>query len=287
MLLIKQFWTLKSGAWAQLKLQNRYFVFLVTFVICITTVGVSVQRTLKEIIETPSHLLPLMAESLPAASHFYLNYVLVGCFSVVLELLRVVPCITFFFYTRCTSSDVETARSLSEPEDQDFYGMGARSARVALIMVLAIVFSTVQPLMVVFACLYFFCCNIVYAYLFVFAETKKPDLGGAFWLCCLKHLLFALCLYVALMIGILSAQGRAGQYAAAGVAPLFVVLSLSWDRLGQFNWEILPFETLADVCHEGTRRKSFGCGDQVMGMYIQPECHAERRIAGLHPDIGT
>merc|ERR1719506_67108 len=134
--------------------------------------------------------------------------------------------------------------------------MGARFGRVALIMTLAIVFSTVMPLITLFASIYFYFCNVFYGYLLVFAETKKADLGGEFWIVSLRHILFALVLYVALMMGIMSSQGRSGRWPAVATAPVLLVLFLVWRRLGQFSWEILPFETLADMDHEFTKRKS-------------------------------
>lgn len=293
MVIIRQFWTLKSGAWAQLKLQNRFFIFQVTFVIFITTLGISVQHTLTDIVEKPSRILVLLAEKLPQASHFYLNYVLLGWFTVAMELLRAVQIVKYVFYTRCSHMDAERAREVSEPEDQDSCGMGARFGRVALIMTLAIVFSTVMPLITLFAAIYFYFCNVFYGYLLVFAETKKADLGGEFWIVSLRHILFALVLYVALMMGIMSSQGRSGRWPAVATAPVLLVLFLVWRRLGQFSWEILPFETLADMDHEFTKRKSIALpykgltGDSDTNVYVQPECqNFDNDISSLPESLG-
>lgn len=273
MTIIREFWTLKAGAWAQLKLQSRLFIFQVTFVLFITTVGVSLQRSLTRIIHNPKEVVSLLAETLPEASHFYLNYVLLAWFTVAMELLRYFQCAQYLWYTLVSGMSSEKAREAGEPEDQDSFGLGARFGKVALIMTLALVFSTVMPLITLFAFIYFFLCNICYAYLLVFAETRKPDLGGAFWIVSLRHILFALIVYVTLMVGILSstsadASGRSpGRYPAVAIAPVFLVLFLAWRRLGQLNWEILPFETLADTDHEHGKTRSIWAG-----IYMQPEC---------------
>jgi len=289
MLLIRQFMTLKSGGWAQLKLQNRYFIFLVVYVVFITTIGVSIQRTIGEIIAHPGNIIPLLAASLPSASHFYLNYVLIGWFTVAVEMLRWWQCAVYLVYKHCFHLDEETARAMGEPEDQDGQGMGSRWAKVALIVVLAIVFSSIMPLITFFALVFFLLCNTFFGYLLVYAETKKPDMGGAFWIVSLKHTLFALVLYVALMVGMLSAQGKAAKYPSALASSMFVVLFFAWQRLGQYNWEILPFENIAEWDHGETKRKSiFGANAMQKGEYIQPECRAPQKqneIAGLHPDL--
>merc|ERR1719491_159529 len=132
-------------------------------------------------------------------------------------------------------------------------------------MTLTMVFISVMPVISIVGAMFFFLCNIAYRYLFVFAETKKPDLGGAFWIVALRHIIFALTLYVTLVVGILSLQ-RPGRYPASATVPLYFVLFLAYRRLGQFNWEILPFESLADL---DKQKSAVACLDE---RYFQPEC---------------
>merc|ERR1719329_1149503 len=70
------------------------------------------------------------------------------------------------------------AHDLAEPEDQDYYGMGSRSARFTIMLVIAIVFCTLSPLMTVLALINSGLCRLFYGYLFNYAETVKSDLGG-------------------------------------------------------------------------------------------------------------
>merc|ERR1719183_1638905 len=92
------------------------------------------------------------------------------------------------------------AKELSEPEDQDYYGMGGRSARFTLNMVIALVYCSLTPLIVPLTILNFAICRLVYSYLFAFAETRKPDMGGVFFVTQLEHVQHGLLLYVVLMI---------------------------------------------------------------------------------------
>merc|ERR1719198_2821052 len=101
----------------------------------------------------------------------------------------------------------EEARAMSEPEDQDYYGIGSRSARFTINMVLGIVFGTLSPPINLLAWINFAVCRVVYGYLIPFAEQKKPDIGGAFYVDSLKHIFVALIIYVIVMGGVLS--GRA------------------------------------------------------------------------------
>jgi hypothetical protein len=282
MTIIRNFLTLKSGAWAQLKLQNRFFIFQVTFVVFVGAVGITAPKTLEAVVDNPQSILSILADKLPRASHFYLSYVLLGTFTVSIELLRYFQFLSYAVLTRCYRMDPEAARAAGEPEDQDGCGMGARFAKTALAMTLTLVFSCIAPLIVVFGLGFFAFSYIVYAYLLVFAESKKPDLGGAFWINSLKHTLFALILFVTLMIGILGASGRRARLPAAVIAPIYAVLYLAWHRLGQFSWEILPFEILANLDHEAKKRKSLlGMTPSMIAAedaYMQPECRETGKI---------
>jgi len=271
---------LRSGRSAQLRLQKRYFAFQITFVLFVVTVGQSLSRTLEVIRQHPDKIFEMLASSLPDASHFYLNYVLLGWFTVAMELLRAYQCASFVFCTKCWKMSIEEARAMGEPEDQDGSGQGARFAKLALIMTLSIVFSTVTPFIALTGLVYFTIAIMCYRYLFLFAETKKPDLGGIFWLVALDHIFFALCLFAALMIGILNLN-KDGRYAGLAVAPVFLVLYLAYRRLGEFNWETLPFEEIAKICDKHMDEKdkrstrTGGIQDDSSGEYIQSECRAD------------
>merc|ERR1719198_1785306 len=91
------------------------------------------------------------------------------------------------------------AREMSEPEDQDYYGMGSRSARFTINMSIAIVYGTLSPPVMMLTLINFCICRLVYGYLIPFAESKKPDTGGAFYVSQLKHLFVALGIYAVMM----------------------------------------------------------------------------------------
>merc|ERR1719343_141560 len=106
--------------------------------------------------------------------------------------------------------DRNRARELSEPEDQDYYGIGSRSARFSINMLIAIIFGTLCPWMSPLTFINFFLCRVYYGYLMGFAETKKADLGGAFWVQKLRNLFVGCIIYEIMMSGVLYARASAG-----------------------------------------------------------------------------
>merc|ERR1719235_1114261 len=142
--------------------------------------------------------------------------------------------------------DEEEAREMSEPEDQDYYGIGSRSARFTINMVIALVYGTLSPPIGILALINFLVCRIVYGYLIPFAETKKADLGGAFFVRQLQHVFTGNVIYCILMIGVL--YGRAPNYYPGIIAtPSIFYVLWSLERFHEaFSWESLPFERVAE-----------------------------------------
>merc|ERR1719498_966490 len=110
-----------------------------------------------------------------------------------INFLRMVPLAKFVFFR--TFYEEDDAKRMAEPEDQDFYGIGSRSARFTISLLIGIIFSTLSPLIAIAALILFVIMRIYYGYLIVYAEVKKPDLGGVFYDTKLQHVLLGVGLY--------------------------------------------------------------------------------------------
>lgn len=180
-----------------------------------------------------------LAEQLPNSTHFYLNYMILQWSGHCKGLLRYVPLSKFLSFRALYRE--EEARAKAEPEDQDYYGMGSRSARFTIDMCIAIIYSTLSPTITLFAFLNFALGRVVYGYLIVFAETKKYDLGGEFWVTKLRHILKGTIIYCVLMTGVLMRRAPTLIPGLTSCACLLYMLWAVWDFDGEFRWEKLPF----------------------------------------------
>jgi len=240
MIIFRNFFCLRAGAWAQAKLQIYYFWFLVVFEILATTVGTSLLGTLGQLLENPTSVLQLLGTSLPQATHFYLNYMVVNWGTTAMDATRYVYLAKFITYKAYLPE--EKARELSEPEDQDYYGQGARGARACEYLVMALVFAGMTPLICVLGLINFALCRVVYGYLLVWAETKKPDLGGVFWVSNLRHLQWGLLIYVVTMAGCLEMRADRHIPAIICLASLIRVYRFH-KKFESLLWEKLPIVT--------------------------------------------
>lgn len=254
-LAVNTFCYVRSAAWVQHKIQVWYFYFLFVFVLLVTGIGTSLVASVKQVWISPSVLFKQLAIELPKCTHFYLKFLPAQWSSTALVLTRYVPVVKYQALRQIF--DEGRAKELAEPEDQDWYGVGGRSARLALYLNIVIVLSTLSPIITILGWITFFLLKVVYTYLFVYAETEKADLGGIFWCTQLKHTQQGLYVYVALMTGVLFQRSESmwpGLIALSSL--LFLIPScLRFDRA--FNWEYLPFSHLVDE-----HAKSYGSYEQ-------------------------
>jgi hypothetical protein len=261
LLLIFRFcFVLKDDAWAQLRLQNWYFVFQVVFVILITAISSNVGEFMQSAFTDPTSIPILLGESMPYATHFYMNFMVLQWMTHSMNLTRYIQLAKYWIFSSIFES--EKARAMSEPEDQDYYGIGSRSARFSINMLICIIFGTLCPWMSLLGFVNFFVCRLHYGYLMGFAETKKPDLGGLFWVQKLRNLFIGCIIYVIMMTGVLYSRAATGEPAIiSALALVFVIM-----RMRRFEeahvWERLPFEILAN---EPMDKKADD------GKYVQPE----------------
>lgn len=241
LLIFRNFCTLKSTTHAQKRLQLSYFTFMIVFVVLVTSISGSVLDFTLAIFTDPLSIPKLLAVTMPPATHFFMNFLALQWVTHCQQLVRYVMLSKFHAFKLL--HEEETARKMSEPEDQDYYGIGSRSARFSINMVIAIVFGTLCPPMNLLCWINFYVCRLVYGYLIPFAETKKPDLGGAFWVDTLKSLFVGNIIYCVVMIGVLGGRAeQSGIVQPAGIAaPSLLYVIWSMRRFDSaFSWTTLP-----------------------------------------------
>jgi hypothetical protein len=264
LLIFRACFTLNADAYAQQRLQTWYFWFQIVFVVLVTAIGNSVIEFTKTVLFDPLAVPALLGATMPGATHFYMNFLVLQWVTHALGMMRFVMLGKYKAF--CVLFDEETARKKSEPEDQDYYGLGSRNARFTINMVIGIVYGTLSPPINVLSWVEFALCRLFYGYLIPFAEIKKPDLGGVFWVDCLKHLFSGTIIYTVVMIGVISGRAEmSGFTPTCIVAPTLIYVVMSMRRFDNaFNWEELPITKVVNP-DKSIKLRS------LEGAYTQPE----------------
>mmetsp|Transcript_49267 Transcript_49267/g.77920 ORF Transcript_49267/g.77920 Transcript_49267/m.77920 type:complete len:822 (-) Transcript_49267:8-2473(-) len=277
MWIFRKFFPAVSSSQLQLGLHKWYFAFQVVFVVFVTAVSGSIVSQAVEIAEHPSSILYVLATTLPNFTHFYLNWYVLQWFTQVLGLLRYMNLLKFISSQAKSSllseeSNQLKAKELSEPENQDCYGMGARSAETALLLAVAIVYCSLSPIICIPALITLGIGRVIYGYLLVYAETRKPDSGGLFWHEQLQQIHAMLVLYILVMIGVVSYRSQSRWIILLVVASLPYQIYRYYLFQSSFHMESLPALDMARKNVDA--EKIAGLGAQLEGRsssYIQPE----------------
>jgi len=231
--IIRQFFTSTAGAMAQYHMHSWFYAFQVIFVVLVTAIGRSLFATARDLMERPGMVIDLLAISMPTSSHFYMQYVILGWFAVALEQLRLSNLLKYIFFRSFLPP--EKAKERSEPEAPDAYGLGCRFAKATSHGTIAFCFCTCSPLICIFSWIYYRLGSITYTYLLCKAETKKPDIGGYFWVQALDQTMFGLALFVVLMVGILEERAATVKPGLVAGSSMFVVY-WGWRKMRAINW---------------------------------------------------
>lgn len=261
-LIFSMCFTLQDEAYSQKVLQNWYFFFQFVFVILVTAVGDSLWLFMKTLVVSPLEIMPMLASTMPHATHFYMNFLVLSWATHSMNFTRYIPLGKFLFFRKVFSE--EKAKQMAEPEDQDYYGLGSRNARFTIMMSIGIIFGTLCPPIPILAYVNFFFCRLFYGYLICFAEEKKQDLGGIFFVDACRQIFVANIFYVLLMTGVLYARASSGGPATIAVGAVAYML-WSMERFEtEFQYEKMPFQHhLKDLTKKMPR--------EIEGSYIQPE----------------
>jgi len=130
-------------------------------------------------------------------------------------------------------------------------------------MVICIVYGTLSPPVNLLTFINFLIIRLVYGYLFCFAESKKTDMGGAFWVSQMQQLFTGLIIYTILMVGVLYYRATYSTPAFMALPMLFYVIYQMKQFKSSYAWEKLPFEELMS----SSEVKKKVCEDK----FVQPE----------------
>jgi len=256
----------QSEIGVQQKVQVYYFWFLFFFVILVTCIGQGFSEFVEELAEDPLSLPIILADELPSVTHYYLNFLGTQWLTHGMNLIRYIQ-VGKFVAARKIWSD-EDAKKIAEPEDQDYYGMGSRSARFITNLLIVVIMGTMSPLMGAQGWVNFLICRIIYGYLMVYAEGKKADSGGVFFVSQMQHLQIGTIFYTFLMLGL--CLKRAPDYIPAGFCIAALVYALyAWRKFEtDHEWERLPWMDMV-LDKDGTSRERKDTGEKYVQMELQ------------------
>ncbi|RSL61831.1 hypothetical protein CEP51_013562, partial [Fusarium floridanum] len=180
--------------------QEVYFAFQIVQVFLITTLTSTASATVMAIIKEPLKTPDLLAENLPKASNFYLSYILVQCLAIgATGLLHIFELIRHYGFARLTQiprTRFNIWYKLQPPKWGGVYPIYTNMA------VIALSYTCIVPLILIFACAGMTFVRIIYRYNILYVFDSEMDSLGLFYPNALIHLIIGLYLAEICMIGL-------------------------------------------------------------------------------------
>ncbi|KAF9479802.1 DUF221-domain-containing protein [Pholiota conissans] len=192
----------RARSWVEYSLLKKYFLFLLINVVFIFLLATTYWQLVRDLANSPAKVPEKLAQSLQAgrARHFFLSYVILQGLGIMpLQLLNlgvIIPRVFYrAFYTR-------TPRDFAELNAPPMINYGVVYPQAILMFVITMLYSVVQPLIVIFGAIYFGVGYVVYKYKLLFVFYKPYESQGQAWPITFIRLIWGVVIFLLFMIGI-------------------------------------------------------------------------------------
>lgn len=214
--------------------QNMLFCFQLIFVLLVAALGQSALIVLVEFARSPERVVGAVGLVLPRVSNFYISYLILQLAILSFRLLYI-----YSLYVRSVS---KKSQSTTEQLRMPLESWGVKYARWTIILVIALVYSTITPIVLPLAVCVFALGYAVHSYEIVYVTEAPFDIGGLHLPLATSHVQVGLAVHQFVMTALLIVHGSRSWML---VAPLPFVNYAFFDYLrATFKVRFLPLEDL-------------------------------------------
>ncbi|KAF8901139.1 hypothetical protein CPB84DRAFT_1708514 [Gymnopilus junonius] len=192
----------RARSWVEYSLLKKYFLFLLVNVVFIFLLATTYWQLVQDLANSPAKVPEKLAQALQAgrARHFFLSYVILQGLGIMpLQLLNLGVIIPRFFYRMFLT---RTPRDFAELNAPPMINYGVVYPQAILMFVITMLYSVVQPLIVIFGAVYFGVGYVVYKYKLLFVFYKPYESQGQAWPITFIRLIWGVVIFLLFMIGI-------------------------------------------------------------------------------------
>ena len=189
---------LVSFSEVQMRCFSRYFLFQVLNVFLVTTIAGSIFDTIAIIVETPEAAFEMLGNSLPRMSSFFITFVTIKAFFALgVELVRTMSLVQASLrYLFVPNPTLRRARSviagMRAIDDPGWFPFHKILAQDMLVVVIAVVFAVVAPLVLLPCVLFFSFSRIMWTHHHLYVYESVFESGGQFWPKIFRRFVFGL-----------------------------------------------------------------------------------------------
>ncbi|KAF8326836.1 uncharacterized protein EI90DRAFT_3281600 [Cantharellus anzutake] len=194
----------RARSLVEYSLLKKYFLFLLINVVFIFLFTTTYLALIQDLANSPAQVPKKIARALRKsdAKRFFVSYVVFQGLAIMpLQLLNlgtIIPRVFYrIFWTR-------TPRDFAELNAPPMINYGAVYPPAILIFVVSLMYSVIQPLILIFGAIYFGVAYVVYKYKLLFVFYKPYESKGEAWPITFARLMWGIVLFQVFMMGILT-----------------------------------------------------------------------------------
>jgi hypothetical protein len=237
---------------------SKYFFFLVTNVLLISTISGGIVKTWSDIKGEGFKfdlVIGRFSEKLPQSSTFFITYVLLrGLTGPALELLQIVPLLLNFFFTQLLDKSPHQIWDVQGRLQAVDYGIIFPPQ--TLIFCIGIVYSTIAPLILPFVTFYFIMHYFVYRHQFLYVYQQPVETGGVAFPTAVKQVYTGMFISQITLFGLfLMKQAAMTKPAVPQMLLVVILVAITSLSLGNMNEafnplvEFLPVALFSEDLH--------------------------------------
>lgn len=193
----------------ELRTQNSYFLFQVVQVFLVTTLSSAVSTAISSIIADPSTTPALLAESIPKASNFYISFMILQGLAISAgALLQIVGLIVSKLLGKLL--DNTPRKMFTRWSTLSGLGWGTVFPAYTNITVIALTYSIIAPLVLLFATIGLSLLYFAYRYNLLFVYNENIDTKGLVYPRALYQTMTGVYLAEIVLIGLFALRGTIG-----------------------------------------------------------------------------
>jgi len=198
----------ESGSVVRTRVFRNYFNFqFVNFFLGSVITG-SFFTFVQDVVDNPTSLPSLLAESFPSYSSFFIEFVMLQAFTVlILQAIRYIGLILGYIKLGFAKTDHE----VENVKDTGFFSYHVNYANQMLVFVIGVTFCVISPLILPFCACYFGIGMFVNSYELVFVYRPFPEAGGILFPHISNRMFLSLFVLEILMVGYFSLRVNIAQ----------------------------------------------------------------------------
>ncbi|ORE22507.1 DUF221-domain-containing protein [Rhizopus microsporus] len=208
---------------------GRHYHFAIFNVLIVFLLGTTFLSTILDVVYEPTMLIQLLANALPQGANFFLNYILFNSSTHAMELVLLGSQLFghLFFVLPFVSKTPRLKLRYTTPWSFPYYYY--YPAHI-LVLVITLTYSVIQPLILIFAVLYFAFALVVYRHQYLYCYLRKYESDGSrHYRRMVRYTSDGLLIFQMTVVGILYLKGV--LTAATAVLPLIIFTAWAKIRL--------------------------------------------------------